>query len=82
MDADDAKVAAEEALDDDDDADIAEVDGEAEGDADIAEMDGEVDFEVDLEFRNKVLAMVAGPMFKKATRKIMEAFEARAKELS
>jgi len=41
----------------------------------------EVDFEVDFAFRSKMLTIAIGPMFTKATRKMMEAFENRASDL-
>ena len=40
-----------------------------------------VDFEVDFEFRNAAFEALIGPLFMSATKKMMMAFEDRAKEL-
>jgi len=40
-----------------------------------------VDFEVEFEFRNRLFEMLAGQMFDKALRKMIGAFEERAKQL-
>ena len=42
----------------------------------------QVDFAIDFEFRNRILAAVAGGAFEKALLKMTEAFEARAAALS
>jgi coenzyme Q-binding protein COQ10 len=42
----------------------------------------EVHFAIDFEFRNRILAAVAGAAFEKALLKMTQAFEARAAELS
>jgi coenzyme Q-binding protein COQ10 len=42
----------------------------------------EVEFSIDFEFRNRILAAVAGAAFEKALLKMTEAFEARAASLS
>jgi coenzyme Q-binding protein COQ10 len=42
----------------------------------------DVDFAIDFEFRNRLLAAVAGAAFEKALLKMTEAFEARAAALS
>jgi len=42
----------------------------------------DVDFAIDFEFRNRILAAVAGAAFEKALLKMTEAFEARAAALS
>jgi coenzyme Q-binding protein COQ10 len=42
----------------------------------------EVQFSIDFEFRNRILAAVAGAAFEKALLKMTEAFEARAASLS
>ncbi len=41
----------------------------------------EIDFAVDFQFRNKMFQRLAGQYFDRAFRKMVEAFEARAKEL-
>lgn len=40
-----------------------------------------VDFEVDFEFKSRILARMIGPVFEEATRRMISAFETRAKEL-
>lgn len=40
-----------------------------------------VDFEVDFEFKSKLLGKMIGPLFAEATNRMINAFEARAKEL-
>jgi len=40
-----------------------------------------VDFEVDFEFKNPAFEKMIGPLFLSATKKMMQAFETRAKEL-
>ena len=47
----------------------------------VAEKACEVDFFVDFEFRSKTLQMIIGVVFQEAMRRIVRAFEDRAKQL-
>ncbi|MCV2865709.1 type II toxin-antitoxin system RatA family toxin [Defluviimonas sp. WL0075] len=48
---------------------------------DLPEGGAEVDFHVDFEFKNALLQKVIGVVFDEAMRRVVRAFEARAKEL-